>query len=107
MPFAHASLDRELRRADIAIDALFGTGFRGIPEDEWADAIAGLNASHASVVAVDIPSGVNGATGAVEGDAVRADLTVTFGAPKVGVVVLPERSWRASFASRISASRRT
>ena len=87
--FDLAVLDRELRRADVAIDALFGTGFRGIPEDEWADAIAGLNASPAPVVAVDIPSGVNGATGAVEGDAVRADLTVTFGAPKVGVVVLP------------------
>lgn len=89
LPFAHATLDRELRRADVAIDALFGTGFRGIPEDEWADAIAGLNSSTAPVVSVDIPSGVNGATGAVEGDAVRADLTVTFGAPKVGVVVLP------------------
>ncbi len=89
LPFAHALLDRELRRADVAIDALFGTGFRGIPEDDWADAIAGLNTSPAPVVAVDIPSGVNGATGTVEGDAVRADLTVTFGAPKVGAVVLP------------------
>ncbi|MEO8423336.1 MAG: NAD(P)H-hydrate dehydratase [Actinomycetota bacterium] len=89
LPFDHGMLDRELRRADVAIDALFGTGFRGIPEDDWADAIAGLNASPVAVVAVDIPSGVNGATGAVEGDAVRADLTVTFGAPKVGVVVLP------------------
>ena len=87
--FDHAVLDRELRRADVVIDALFGTGFRGIPEDDWADAIAGLNASPSPVVAVDIPSGVNGATGAVEGDAVRADLTVTFGAPKVGVVLLP------------------
>ena len=41
------------------------------------------------MIAVDIPSGVNGATGAVDGDAVRADLTVTFGAPKVGVAILP------------------
>ncbi len=89
LPFAHAMLDRELHRADVAIDALFGTGFRGIPEDDWAGAIAGLNAARAQVVAVDIPSGVNGATGAAEGDAVRADLTVTFGAAKVGVVVLP------------------
>ncbi|MGZ5298903.1 MAG: NAD(P)H-hydrate dehydratase [Actinomycetota bacterium] len=89
LPFAAAMLDRELGRADVAVDALFGTGFRGIPEDDWADAIAGMNASPVPVVAVDIPSGVNGATGAVEGDAVRADLTVTFGAPKVGVVVLP------------------
>ena len=45
-------------RADVAIDAVFGTGFRGVPEDEWADAIAGLNTSPAPVVAVDIPSGV-------------------------------------------------
>jgi hydroxyethylthiazole kinase-like uncharacterized protein yjeF len=89
LPFAQAMLDRELRRADVAIDALFGTGFRGIPEDEWADAIEALNASPAPVVAVDIPSGVNGATGSVDGDAVRADLTVTFGAPKVGVLLLP------------------
>jgi hydroxyethylthiazole kinase-like uncharacterized protein yjeF len=89
LPFSDASLARELERADVTIDAIFGTGFRGIPEDEWADAIAGVNASLAPVVAVDIPSGVNGATGAVEGDAVRADLTVTFGAAKVGAVVLP------------------
>ena len=89
MRFTPATLDRELARADVAIDAVFGTGFRGVPEDEWADAIAGLNRSPAPVVAVDIPSGVNGATGAVDGDAVRADLTVTFGAPKVGVAILP------------------
>jgi NAD(P)H-hydrate epimerase len=89
MRFTPATLDRELARADVAIDAVFGTGFRGVPEDEWADAIAGLNTSPAPVVAIDIPSGVNGATGAADGDAVRADLTVTFGAPKVGVVILP------------------
>ncbi|HEY7400166.1 MAG TPA: NAD(P)H-hydrate dehydratase [Actinomycetota bacterium] len=84
-----AALDRELARADVAIDALFGTGFRGIPEDEWAAAIGAMNACAAPVLAVDIPSGVNGANGAVEGEAVSAELTVTFGAPKVGVVLLP------------------
>ena len=45
-----------------------------------ADAIAALNTSSVPVIAVEIPSGVNGATGAVDGDAVRADFTVTFGA---------------------------
>ena len=88
-PFSEVTLERELARADIAIDAIFGTGFRGIPEDAWADAIAGLNASLVPIVSVDIPSGVNGSTGAVEGEAVQADLTVTFGALKVGVAVLP------------------
>jgi len=89
LPFSDATLSRELARADVAIDAIFGTGFRGFPEDEWAEAIESVNASPAPIVAVDIPSGVNGATGAVDGDAVRADLTVTFGAAKVGAVLLP------------------
>ena len=48
-----------------------------------------LNDADAPVVAVDIPSGVDGATGAVHGEAVWADLTVTFGAAKTGVVLLP------------------
>jgi NAD(P)H-hydrate epimerase len=87
--WSSATLAHELARADVAIDAIFGTGFRGSPEDEWAEAIDGLNAGPAPVVAVDIPSGVNGATGAVEGAAVRAELTVTFGAAKVGAVLLP------------------
>ena len=40
-------------------------------------------------MAVDIPSGVDGATGVVEGEAVRAELTVAFGAPKLGTVLMP------------------
>ncbi|GBC87842.1 Bifunctional NAD(P)H-hydrate repair enzyme Nnr [bacterium HR12] len=88
-PFSSSTLARELARADVAIDAIFGTGFRGVPEDEWAEAIRVLNEGEPPVVAVDIPSGVDGATGAVEGEAVFADVTVTFGAPKVGVILLP------------------
>jgi len=88
-PFSPGALERELARADVAVDAIFGTGFRGFPEDEWEDAIQGLNDGGAPVVAVDIPSGVNGETGAVEGDAVQADVTVAFGAAKCGVVLLP------------------
>ena len=102
--WSSATLAHELARADVAIDAIFGTGFRGFPEDEWADAIDGLNAGPAPIVAVDIPSGVNGATGAVEGEAVRAEVTVTFGAAKVGAVLLPERSTRAPSASWTSGS---
>ena len=87
--FTPAALDRELGRADVAVDAIFGTGFRGTAVRSYAEAIAALAASAIPVVAVDIPSGVNGETGAVEGAAVRADLTVTFGAPKPGLVLLP------------------
>ena len=84
-----ASLERELARADVAIDALFGTGFRGIPQDAWAEAIESINSAKIPTIAVDMPSGVNGDTGAVEGEAVHADLTVTFGAAKTGAVLLP------------------
>ena len=88
-PCSAAALERELSRSDVAVDAIFGTGFRGTPEGAHAEAIAALNASSVPVVAVDIPSGVDGGTGAVEGAAVHADLTVTFGAPKPGLVLLP------------------
>lgn len=82
-------LERELARADVVVDALFGTGFRGRPDGAFAAAIEAIGTAGAPVVAVDIPSGVDGETGAVAGVAVRADLTVTFGAPKPGVVLLP------------------
>ncbi|HEX6230547.1 MAG TPA: NAD(P)H-hydrate dehydratase [Actinomycetota bacterium] len=88
-PFSGGLLARELARADVVVDAVFGTGFRGVPEDDPAEAIVAMNDAGAPVVAVDIPSGVNGETGVVEGEAVRAGITVTFGAAKPGVVLLP------------------
>ncbi|HJS25702.1 MAG TPA: NAD(P)H-hydrate dehydratase, partial [Actinomycetota bacterium] len=88
-PFSEAAIERELGRADVAVDAIFGTGFRGVPEGASAEAIRALEGSGVPVVAVDIPSGVNGATGAVDGEAVHADITVTFGAAKLGVVLYP------------------
>jgi hydroxyethylthiazole kinase-like uncharacterized protein yjeF len=88
-PFSEEPFQRDLDRADVAVDAIFGTGFRGRPESEHASVIEALNASAVPVVAVDIPSGVEGDTGAVHGPAVRASLTVTLGAPKVGDVLFP------------------
>jgi ADP-dependent NAD(P)H-hydrate dehydratase / NAD(P)H-hydrate epimerase len=88
-PFSMPVLVRELDRADVVVDAIFGTGFRGVPENAAAEAIEAIGSASAPVVAVDIPSGVNGESGAIEGSAVRADVTVTFGAAKPGVVLLP------------------
>jgi ADP-dependent NAD(P)H-hydrate dehydratase / NAD(P)H-hydrate epimerase len=82
-------LARELGRADVAVDAIFGNGFRGVVGGDWAWAIDAVNAALVPVVAVDIPSGVDGTSAAVAGPAVRADLTVTFGAAKTGEVLLP------------------
>jgi hydroxyethylthiazole kinase-like uncharacterized protein yjeF len=87
--FDAATLERELRRADVVIDAIFGTGFRGRPEGDHRRAIEAVNAAPAPVVAADIPSGVEGETGAVRDVAVLAEATVTFGAPKPGIVFFP------------------
>jgi NAD(P)H-hydrate epimerase len=77
--------------ADVVVDALFGTGFHGKPRPEAARAIEQMNGSGVPIVAVDLPSGVDASTGCVKGAAVRAALTVTFHAPKVGHVVAPGR----------------
>jgi hydroxyethylthiazole kinase-like uncharacterized protein yjeF len=81
----------EVESHDVVIDALFGTGFSGEPRPEAAALIARINAAEASVVAVDLPSGVDASTGQVAGAVVDADLTVTFHASKVGLVVAPGR----------------
>jgi NAD(P)H-hydrate epimerase len=53
--------------AEVIIDALFGTGFHGEPREDAARKIEAINASHAPVVAVDLPSGINASTGEVAG----------------------------------------
>ena len=77
--------------ADVVVDALFGTGFRGEPRPEAAALIAAMNESGAPIVAVDVPSGIDASTGEVAGAAVQARLTVTMGGRKVGLVVAPGR----------------
>jgi NAD(P)H-hydrate epimerase len=83
--------DVGLDGAEIVIDALFGTGFRGEPRAEAAEQIERINNGGVPVVAVDLPSGVDASTGEVAGAAVRADVTVTMHAPKVGLLVAPGR----------------
>lgn len=71
---------------DVVVDAIFGTGFRGAPEGGVEKVIESL-AGHPRVVAADIPSGVEGATGAVAGAAVEAAVTVAMGAEKLGTAL--------------------
>jgi ADP-dependent NAD(P)H-hydrate dehydratase / NAD(P)H-hydrate epimerase len=78
--------------ADVVLDALFGTGFHGEPRPEAAGLIERVNASGASVLAVDVPSGVDASSGVIAGEAVRADATVTFHGRKVGLEVAPGRT---------------
>jgi hydroxyethylthiazole kinase-like uncharacterized protein yjeF len=75
-------------RADLVVDGILGIGGRGGLRDPAAGVVTGLPAD-ATVVAVDVPSGVDASTGEVSGVAVRADVTVTFGTLKPGLVVDP------------------
>jgi hydroxyethylthiazole kinase-like uncharacterized protein yjeF len=84
-------LEAQLGRTDLVVDALLGTGFSGEVRQKEARLIERMNESTAPVLAVDVPSGVDGATGEVHGAAVRADVTVCAHAAKVGCVVSPGR----------------
>ena len=81
-----------LDEADVIIDALFGAGLDRTVEGPERAMIAAMNASGVPVVAVDLPSGINGTSGAVMGLAVRAGRSVTFFRRKPGHVLLPGRS---------------
>lgn len=71
------------------VDAIFGTGFEGAPREPAAAAIEAINRCGAPVVACDIASGVDASTGEVAGEAVEADVTVSFHAAKLGQRVAP------------------
>ena len=87
-----ARFERAIARADVFVDAMFGTGFTGELEGDAARVVDTVAGYSVAVVAVDIPSGVNGLTGAVDGPAVSADRTVTFAARKPGLLFEPGRS---------------
>jgi hydroxyethylthiazole kinase-like uncharacterized protein yjeF len=76
----------------VIVDALLGTGFEGQPRGAVAEAIAAIDRAQAPVVSVDVPSGVDASTGVVAGDAVQADVTVTFHAAKPGLWIRPGKA---------------
>lgn len=85
------ALDELLGGTDLVVDALLGTGFSGAVREKEAALIRRINDAGVTTVAVDVPSGVDGSTGEVQGEAVRADLTVCAHAAKVGCVISPGR----------------
>ena len=84
-----ATLRALLEGADIAVDAIFGTGLDKPVRGLHAEAIALLNASGVPLFAVDIPSGLNADTGQAMGTAIEAAATAAFGFAKIGQALYP------------------
>lgn len=82
VPFAQASAPQ----SGVVVDALLGIGLQGEVRPAFADAIAQINASGLPVLAIDIPSGLNGDTGASSDVVVQATLTITFIGIKRGLL---------------------
>lgn len=88
-PASDAQFVETLAGAALIVDAVFGFGFRGPAREPFARALEAIDDADAPVLAVDVPSGVDSDTGGVAGMAVHADVTLTFTAPKVGLVSYP------------------
>ncbi|HHW14128.1 MAG TPA: NAD(P)H-hydrate dehydratase [Firmicutes bacterium] len=90
------ALEEALRAAALVVDALFGTGLRGAVTGLPLEVIRRINRAGRPVLSLDVPSGVDAATGRLPGaegeaagEAVRATATVTFGLPKLGLYLFP------------------
>ena len=75
----------DFQRGDLIVDGLLGTGFAGELRPQFRNWIAAANGSGCPIVAIDLPSGINGDTGIADsGVAIQAEWTITFGYPKRG-----------------------
>jgi hydroxyethylthiazole kinase-like uncharacterized protein yjeF len=86
-----ATTPESVTGAGVIVDALFGAGLNRVVEGDARAMIEAMNACGAPIIAVDLPSGINGASGAVMGAAVRAQESITFFRKKPGHLLMPGR----------------
>ena len=88
-----SQLRRRLKGKGLLVDAILGTGLKDEVQGLYADVIGIIDASCLPIVAVDMPSGLDADRGRPLGTTVRAQMTVTFGFPKLGQVIYPGLSY--------------
>jgi len=88
-------------KPDLIIDGLFGIGIDRPLSPDWIRFIQRVNETGAPILAVDVPSGLGGDTGQPHGAAIRASITLTVGAPKIGL--LQESAW--DYVGRLDVAR--
>ncbi len=84
-----SELRRRLGECDYIVDGIFGTGLNSRVKGFYAQVLEETNAAGKPLMAIDMPSGLNADTGQIMGVALKADLTVTFGFPKLGQILFP------------------
>lgn len=92
VPLAWAEEGWELPPADLVIDAMIGGGLRGHPTGKARDLIQLANSTVAPILSLDVPSGLDLATGALCTPHIRATATMTLGLPPTGLVTAPAQS---------------
>ncbi len=85
--------EKAIRNADVIIDSVFGFGFRGKPDHITTGLFAVVNASGAKKVAIDLPSGAECDTGKINGECIKADLTLAISCRKPAHVLKPSVSY--------------
>ncbi|OLB98583.1 MAG: NAD(P)H-hydrate epimerase [Actinobacteria bacterium 13_2_20CM_2_66_6] len=85
------SHDLKLDEAEVIVDAIFGTGLSRAPEGKFGEWIESINSFGKPVVAVDVPSGLDADSGVAYAPTVQADVTITLGLPKPGLLKLGSR----------------
>ena len=85
IPISYGGNIDETIKADLIIDCVLGIGFKGTVRDEIIPILTWVNNADTKVVSIDLPSGLNCDTGVVENVAIRADVTIALGAPKIGM----------------------
>lgn len=78
------NIQKEIKKADILVDALFGTGLSRVIHDPFKSVIEFLNKAKKKIIAIDIPSGLDGTTGEIYGICIKAQKTITFAYAKKG-----------------------